>query len=144
MGFRKNDGLWRKMTFVWLVTDFLFSNSVFDLFVYVDLFSVLDPRTGPTGTGPRTDWNWHDWNWTDRNRTARPDRTGLERHLRSRGFPSRIKDHGSWIKAHGSLFKDQGSRILDLGPCFGMNGHPGRDTDVILRLSKATIEDLQF
>ena len=25
-----------------------------------------------------------------------------------------------------------------------MNGHPRRDTDVILRLSKATIEDLSF
>ena len=25
-----------------------------------------------------------------------------------------------------------------------MNGHPGRDTDVILRLSKSTIYDLSF
>ena len=25
-----------------------------------------------------------------------------------------------------------------------MNGHPRRDTDVILRLSKSTIEDLSF
>ena len=31
---------------------------------------------------------------------------------------------------------------LDVGPCFGTNGHPRRDTDVILRLSKSTIEDL--
>ena len=37
-----------------------------------------------------------------------------------------------------------GSRIKDLGPCFGMNEHPGRDTDVISRLSKSTIEDLSF
>ena len=33
---------------------------------------------------------------------------------------------------------------MDLGPCFGMNEHPGRDTDVISRLSKSTIEDLSF
>ena len=32
----------------------------------------------------------------------------------------------------------------DLGLCFGMNGHPRRDTDVIFRLSKSTIEDLSF
>ena len=42
----------------------------------------------------------------------------------------------------GSRIKDQGSRILDLGPCFGMNGHPRRAMDVILRLSKSTTEDL--
>ena len=34
--------------------------------------------------------------------------------------------------------------IKDLGPCFGMNGHPRRDTDVILRLSKSTIEYLSY
>ena len=33
---------------------------------------------------------------------------------------------------------------LDRGPCFGMEGHPRRDTDVILRLPKSTIEDLSF
>ena len=45
--------------------------------------------------------------------------------------------------------KDQGPRTKDLGPvqyctvpCFGTNGHPRRDTDVISRLSKSTIEDL--
>ena len=32
----------------------------------------------------------------------------------------------------------------DLGPCFGMNGHSRRDTDVISRLSKSTTEDLSF
>ena len=36
---------------------------------------------------------------------------------------------------------DQGSRILDLGPCSGMNNHPGRDTDVISRPSKSTIKN---
>ena len=35
-------------------------------------------------------------------------------------------------------------RIKDQGPCFGTNEHPRRDTDVILRLSKSTIEDLSF
>merc|ERR1711953_1462720 len=40
-------------------------------------------RTGPTGTGP-------------------PDRTGPERHPRSRGFPSKIMDQGSKIKDRGS------------------------------------------
>ena len=40
--------------------------------------------------------------------------------------------------------KDQGSRIKDLGPCSGMNDHPGRDTDVISRPSKSTIKDLSF
>ena len=38
--------------------------------------------------------------------------------------------------------EDQGSRIKDHGPCFGMNGHPRMDTDVISRLSKSTTEDL--
>ena len=45
---------------------------------------------------------------------------------------------------HGSKIMDQGSRILDLGPCSGMNDHPGRDTDVISRPSKSTIKDLSF
>ena len=53
---------------------------------------------------------------------------------------SRIKDQGSRIKDQRSRIKDQGSRIKD----FGMNEHPGRDTDVISRLSKSTIEDLSF
>merc|ERR1711953_1479578 len=80
-----------------------------------------------------------------------------------------IMDHGSWIKDHGSLIKDQrlkikyqgsdqgswiveqvsrikdhGSRTLDLGPCSGMNDHPGRDTDVRSRPSESTIKDLSF
>ena len=37
-----------------------------------------------------------------------------------------------------------GSRTLDLGPCSGMDDHPGRDTDVISRSSKSTIKDLSF
>ena len=53
-------------------------------------------------------------------------------------------DHGSWIMDHGSWINDHGSRILDLGPCSGMNDHPGRDTDVISRPSKSTIKDLSF
>ena len=45
-----------------------------------------------------------------------------------------------WMKDLGAYR----SRIKDLGPCFGTNGHPRRDTDVIFRLSKSTIEDLPF
>ena len=44
----------------------------------------------------------------------------------------------------GSWIKDQGSWTLDLGPCSGMNDHPGRDTDVISRPSESTIKDLSF
>ena len=33
---------------------------------------------------------------------------------------------------------------LDLGPCSGMNDHPGRDTDVRSRPSESTIKDLSF
>ena len=53
-------------------------------------------------------------------------------------------DQGSWVKDHGSKIMDQGSRILDLGPCSGMNDHPGRDTDVRSRPSESTIKDLSF
>ena len=53
-----------------------------------------------------------------------------------------IMDHGSWIKDHGSRIK--GSWTLDLGPCSGMNDHPGRDTDVRSRPSESTIKDLSF
>ena len=42
------------------------------------------------------------------------------------------------------IFLDHGSRTKDHGPCFGTTDHPGRDTEVILRLSKSTIEDLSF
>ena len=57
---------------------------------------------------------------------------------------SRIKDQGPWVKYQGSWIKYQGSRTLDLGPCSGMNDHPGRDTDVISRPSESTIKDLSF
>ena len=43
---------------------------------------------------------------------------------------------------HGSKIMDQGSRILDLGPCSGINDHPGRHTDVRSRASEFTIKDL--
>ena len=56
----------------------------------------------------------------------------------------RIKDHGSWNKDQGSRIKDHGSWIKDLGPCSGMNDHPGRDTDLRSRPSESTIKDLSF
>merc|ERR1712004_432141 len=34
------------------------------------------------------------------------------------------------------------STVLDLGPCFGMNGHFRRDPDVISRLPESTIDFL--
>ena len=37
-----------------------------------------------------------------------------------------------------------GSGIKELGPCFGMNGHPRRAADMISRLSKSTIDFLSF
>ena len=50
--------------------------------------------------------------------------------------PGRIKDQGS--DQEPSI----GSRtmIKDHGPCPAMNEHPRRDTDVILRQSKAPLE----
>ena len=56
----------------------------------------------------------------------------------------RIKDQGLRIMDHGSSIKDPGSWIKDPGACFGMNNHPGRNTDVISRLSKSAIKDLSF
>ena len=44
----------------------------------------------------------------------------------------------------GPRTKGQGPRVKDHGPCFGTIEHPRRDTDVILRLSKSTIQDLSF
>jgi len=57
---------------------------------------------------------------------------------------SKIMDQGSWIMDHGSKIMDHASRILDLGPCSGMNDHPGRDTNVRSRPSESTIKDLSF
>ena len=36
------------------------------------------------------------------------------------------------------------SRFKDLGPCSGMNDHPGRDTDLRSRPSESIIKDLSF
>ena len=109
-------------------------------------------RTGPD----RPDWNGPDQSGGG----ARP-----ERYPRSRGFPSRIKDQESWTllwhewaswKRYGRDIKtaqvyNRRPIILyrfrntqDLGPCFGMNGHPRRDLDVILRHSKSTTDFLSF
>ena len=69
-------------------------------------------RTDQTNRTDQTDWNRTDrtdqnqTDQTDQNQTDR-NRTRLEGHPRSKGFPSWIMDHGSWIKY-------QGSRILDL------------------------------
>ena len=78
---------------------------------------------------------------------------------------SSIKDQGSWTlfwhewpswKGYGRDIKTvqiynrrpiilyRFRNIQDLGPCFGMNGHPRRATDMILSLSKSTTEDLSF
>ena len=44
----------------------------------------------------------------------------------------------------GSRINDLGPRTLDLGPCFGMNGHFRSDLDVISRLPESTIDFLSF
>ena len=44
----------------------------------------------------------------------------------------------------GAEASHQGSRIKDLGPCFGMDGHPRRAMDMISRRSKSTIDFLSF
>ena len=62
----------------------------------------------------------------------------------TRPYSLKKEDHGSWIMDQRSWIMDQGSRILDLGPCSGMNHHPGRDTDVRSRPSESTIKDLSF
>ena len=56
----------------------------------------------------------------------------------------RSKEQGSWTKDHGPRTMDQGPRTKDHGPYFGTNEYPRKNTDVILRLSKSTIEDLSF
>ena len=53
-------------------------------------------------------------------------------------------DQGLWIMDQVSSIKYQRSRTLDLGPCSGMNDHPGRDTNVRSRPSESTIKDLSF
>ena len=80
---------------------------------------------------------------------------------KDRGSRTRIKDQGSRINDQGCRIKDQGSkmkagcwtqrparqdpedqasRMKAHGPCSGTNEHPRRDTDVILRQSKAPLE----
>ena len=67
-----------------------------------------------------------------------------QRLTASKDHGPRTKDQGPRTKDQGPKTKDQGPRTKDHGPCFGTNGHPRRDTDVILRLSKSTIEYLSF
>ena len=121
--------------------------------------SILAMFSRATRTGP-----------PDRRTGPDPDRTrtgvtSAEQRLLIMDHGSRIMDHGStikyqgsWIMDQGSWIKDHGSRIMDqvssikypvsrikdLGPCSGMNDHPGRDTDVRSRPSESTIKDLSF
>ena len=115
-------------------------------------------RTGLAGTGPP--------DRTGPGHGPDPDRSDI-RGAKASHHGSWIMDHGLWIKDHGSLIKDHrlkiqyqgsdqgswiveqvsrikdhGSRTLDLGPCSGMNDHPGRDTDVRSSPSEFTIKDL--
>ena len=50
--------------------------------------------------------------------------------------PARARPRASHGAGHGPA--------MHYGPCPAMNEHPRRDTDVILSLSKVTIEDLSF
>ena len=59
--------------------------------------------------------------------------TGLDGGGPDRGGPDR-----------SDIRQTKGSRIKDHGPYFGTNEHPRRDTDVILRQSKAPIEIFNF
>ena len=91
-------------------------------------------RTGPTGTGP-TGINWTDWNWTDQNRIDQnqTDQNRTDWNWTDRNQIARL--HGpDQTRPEAS---HQGSRIMDLGPCFGMNGHSRRDPDVILRVPRS-------
>ena len=56
---------------------------------------------------------------------------------------SRIKDHGSRIMDHGSRIQDPGSKDPGSWTLFWYR-RSKRDTDVISRLSKSTIQDLSF
>ena len=64
---------------------------------------------------------------------------GRDTDVISRLSKSTIQDLSFYIG-----FTRIGSRILDLGPCFGTNGHFRRDADVILRLPESTIGVLSF
>ena len=58
----------------------------------------------------------------------------------------RTKDHGPWTKEQGPstvLYSTvQYCTVLDLGPCFGMNGHFRRDPDMMSRPPVSTIDFL--
>ena len=47
---------------------------------------------------------------------------------------------GERLDLEASMSGARGSRIKDPGPCPAMNGHHRRDTDFILRQSKALLE----
>ena len=76
--------------------------------------------------------------------------TSLGAHKAAQGFEVSVRRSKHYLRTAISVLQgsDQGSRIesriKDLGPCFGMNGHSRRATDVILRLSKSTIDFLSF
>ena len=107
------------------------------------LWDPLDSGTGPTRptrTGPARPTG---------TRPTRPTRTGPTEPTRTGPTgPDQTRvtsaEQRLPIMDHGSRIMDQGSWIMDHGSCFGMNDHPGRDTDVRSRLSKSTIEDLPF
>ena len=87
-------------------------------------------------------------------RASRIKNQGSKIRIEDQGQGSGIKDQGPRIQDHGSRITDEGgrldpevgtsgprgSRIKDQGPCPATNEHPRRDTDVILRQSKAPLE----
>ena len=57
----------------------------------------------------------------------------------------KFKNRTSWKKrTRGNDRINRFFWTLDLGPCSGMNDHPGRDTDVRSRPSESTIKDPSF
>ena len=80
-------------------------------------------------------------------RTTRPPLVNQPKGMAMDGGPD---GGGAWTGPEGgggqtgATSAEQRLPIKDHGPCFGTNGHPRRDTDVISRLSKSTIEDLSF
>ena len=86
---------------------------------------------------------------TDRNRTSRTDRNWTDQTDRTDRTDQNWTARPTGPNQMGGLDRSdirqtKGSRIKDHGPCFGTNEHPGRDTDVILRQSKAPIEIFNF
>ena len=71
------------------------------------------------------------WPWVHKALATERFSTRLDHARRWPSFPPVLYSTVLyWIMDHGSRIKDQGSRTLDLGPCSGMNGHPGMDADV--------------